>query len=138
MLFYIAVNYQLVSYGFIPLTKFHRPRPSPQALSHMLETYKQSIHLQPLPLFSLTDIEESLTNAPEFLLWSFLALTLTFSSHEFYHGLEKEAIQFYANYAEEKIMKLALEGTTEEAVVQSLCLLALRYIKGKVLTAYTS
>lgn len=96
-----------------------------------METYKQSIHLQPLPLFSFADIEQYLTSAPKFLLWSFLALTLTFSSHEFYHGLEEEAIQFYADDAEEKVMKLAFEGTVEATVVQSLCLLAMRYIKGK-------
>lgn len=89
------------------------------------------IHLQPLPLFRLEDLQKYLTTAPRFLLWSFLALTLTFSNHEFYGGRVSEAIEFYTQSAHDTVIKLAAEGVTRLEVTQSMCLLALRYVEGE-------
>ncbi|GKZ57639.1 hypothetical protein AnigIFM49718_002963 [Aspergillus niger] len=74
-------------------------------------------------------LQSDLAKAPEFLLWSFLALILPFSGHEFYHGRELDARNFYAQSAEQVVVKMAVEGIPRVEVLQSLCLLALRHIK---------
>ena len=96
-----------------------------------MEVYRATVHLQPLPLFNLEGLQARLMASPQFLLWSFLALTLTFSSHEFYRGSESEAIKFYARSAADTVMRLAAEGIPRLEILQSLCLLAFRDIKGK-------
>lgn len=106
--------------------------PSAQALGYLVEVYRAAIHLQPLPLLRLDDLAEYLARAPQFIRWSFLALTLSFSSHQFYLGKEAEAIEFYTRSAEETTNRLAVEGSSSVEITQSLCLLALSYIKSKL------
>ncbi|PWY93101.1 hypothetical protein BO94DRAFT_359431 [Aspergillus sclerotioniger CBS 115572] len=105
------------------------PYPPTQTLEHLIYVYRRTLHLQPLPLFNIDTLRTHLTRAPEFLLWSFLALALTFSSHEFYQNKESEARKFYTQSAEEAVLKMAIEDIPRVEVIQSLCLLALRHIK---------
>lgn len=107
------------------------PEPSVQALNYLIEVYRANIHLQPLPLLALDGLAEYLTRAPRFLRWSFLALTLSFSCPNFYLGKEAEAIEFYTRSAQEATNGLAAEGLSTVELTQSLCLLALGYIKGR-------
>ncbi|KAI2882760.1 transcriptional regulator family: Fungal Specific TF [Aspergillus niger] len=105
------------------------PHPPAETLGHFIEVYRKVLHLQPLPLFDMDTLQSDLAKAPEFLLWSFLALILSFSGHEFYHGRESDARNFYSQSAEQAVVKMAVEGIPRVEVLQSLCLLALRHIK---------
>lgn len=112
------------------LTNYTSPHPPAETLGHFIEVYRKVLHLQPLPLFDMDTLQSDLAKAPEFLLWSFLALILSFSGHEFYHGRESDARNFYSQSAEQAVVKMAVEGIPRVEVLQSLCLLALRHIKG--------
>ncbi|KAM6522927.1 hypothetical protein FALCPG4_012539 [Fusarium falciforme] len=102
--------------------------PPPDALNHFVQIYKTTLHLQPLPLFHPDDLWERMAILPQFLLHSFLALMLKFSSHEFYHGEEVEAASFYNRLAADVTMRLAFDGAPRLEVIQALCLLTLRNI----------
>lgn len=121
---------------FDDLTRLYSSSPPIEVLKYFIEIYRTKIHMQPLPLFDLSDIQQVLSGTSQFLLWSFLSLTLKFSSHQFYGGKEPEAIAFYTRSAEDQVMKLAVEGATCPKVSQSLCLLALSEIKGKPFNHY--
>lgn len=103
-----------------------------EVLGHFIEVYRTRIHFQPLPLFNLEGLRDRLATSPRFLLHSFLALSLNFDSHEFYRGKEQEAVQLYSRSAEDATMKLAVEGISKIEVIESLCLLAVKDLIGKV------
>lgn len=84
-----------------------------------------------MPLFELEGLQEYLRSSPQFLLWSFLGLTLSMSSHEYYKGQELEAIGLYTRSAEDILMKLAADGIQRIEVIQASCLLALIHVEGK-------
>ncbi|RAK98164.1 fungal specific transcription factor domain-containing protein [Aspergillus ibericus CBS 121593] len=109
--------------------RFIHPYPPSQSLEHFIDVYRATLHLQPLPLFDLNTLRSDLTQGPDFLLWSFLALILSFTSHEFYQSKELDAKEFYAQTAEETVLKMAVQGIPRVEVIESLCLLALRHIK---------
>ncbi|KAF5536405.1 C6 transcription factor [Fusarium mexicanum] len=113
------------------LCAFQRPQPTQEALKHFVKVYKTKIHLQPLPLFRLDEIEEQLINGPDFLLWSFMALTLMLSTHPFYDGQRTFARDFYTRKAEEAVSVLASEGDISPEVTQSLCLIALKHLNNQ-------
>ena len=102
----------------------------------MIETYRTTIHLQPLPLFSMANIKDNLKKASKYVLWSFLALTLPFRRNGFYHDQEADAIEFYVKEAEVSVHKLAAEGAYSPELIQSLCLLSLIYMRGKISFEY--
>lgn len=106
-------------------------QPPVEVLRDLVEVYRTVIHFQPLPLFDPDDLLSRLTVFPQYLLWSFLALTLAFTSHEFYRNHQADAIELYACLAKDTVMKEAVEGSLKREVVQSLCLLSLKEIKGK-------
>lgn len=89
------------------------------------------IHLQPLPLFRLSDLPEYLASSPGHLLDSFLALTLSFKAHIESETSQFQGIENYVRSAEDAVKKLACQGVTRLDIVQSLCLLALREIIGE-------
>ncbi|KAF7591893.1 hypothetical protein BBP40_000940 [Aspergillus hancockii] len=102
------------------------PEPPIQVLDYLVNVYRDRIHLQPLPLFNLGGLRARLAASPQFLRWSFLALTLSLSSHDFYRNRESDAGQLYARCAEDSVMRLAAEGSSKLDVIVSSCILALR------------
>jgi hypothetical protein len=92
---------------------------------HLVEVYNARIHLQTLPLFSLNGLQARLKKAPQFRLWSFIALTLHFGRHPFHEDEVSEAITSCTRAADEVVMKLAFESTPRLEVSQPLCLLSL-------------
>ncbi|KAF5534279.1 C6 transcription factor [Fusarium napiforme] len=108
-----------------------RPQPTQDAFKHFVKVYETKIHLQPLPLFTLNRLEEQLLDGPDFLLWSFMALTLMLSTHPFYDGQRTFARDFYTRKAEETVGVLASEGDISPEVIQSLCLIALKHINNQ-------
>ena len=103
-----------------------------EVLEHFVDVYREKLHLQPLPLFSLESLPTALSSGPQFLLWSFLSLILTMTSHAFYRDKDLEARNFYASSAEGVVQKLTFEGVPSLDIIQSLCLLALKHINGTV------
>lgn len=81
-------------------------------------------------MLCLDGLAEYLTRAPRYLRWSFLALTLRISGHQFYAGNDIEVAHYYARGAEETSSRLAAKGVSNVDLIQSLCLLTLTYIKG--------
>ncbi|KAF5591735.1 C6 transcription factor [Fusarium pseudocircinatum] len=110
-----------------------RPQPTQDALKHFAKVYETKIHLQPLPLFRLDKLQEQLLNGHDFLLWSFMALTLMLSTHPFFDGQRPFAREFYTRKAEEAVSALASEGDTSPEVTQSLCLIALKHLNNQQL-----
>ncbi|KIW23627.1 uncharacterized protein PV07_11813 [Cladophialophora immunda] len=110
------------------------PEPPPQVLDYLVDIYRKKIHLQPLPLLSPEDLRTIIDNSPQYLRWSFLALTVSFSNHDFYKGKSSEAIKLYSRSAADTVMKLAAGGNSRVDVLQSLCLLAFKDIKAHKLT----
>ncbi|KAF5708532.1 C6 transcription factor [Fusarium mundagurra] len=110
-----------------------RPQPTREALTHFVKVYETKIHLQPLPLFRLDRLEEQLLDGPDFLLWSFMALTLMLSTYPFYDGQRTAARDFYTRKAEEVVSNLASEGDISPEVTQSLCLIALKHLNNQQL-----
>lgn len=106
-----------------------RPNPGLLVINHFVNVYKKKIHLQPLPVFVEPDIAFQISNAPPYLLWSFMSLMLQFSTHHFFHGQESTAAEFYSREAEQTVMELASEGVPTIVLVQALCLIALKQLK---------
>ncbi|OBS26036.1 hypothetical protein FPOA_06566 [Fusarium poae] len=104
------------------------PNPPQSVLRHFVEVYGIKLHLQPLPLFDLECIDNTLQVAPEYLLHSFLALMLEFSSHPFYNNNHQQASAFYGYSAEAATQQLAGQGKPTTEVIQALCMLALRNV----------
>ncbi|OQV05766.1 Fungal Zn2-Cys6 binuclear cluster domain-containing protein [Cladophialophora immunda] len=111
-----------------------RPEPPPQVLDYLVDIYRKKIHLQPLPLLNPEDLRTIIDNSPQYLRWSFLALTVSFSNHDFYKGKSSEAIKLYSRSAADTVMKLAAGGNSRVDILQSLCLLAFKDIKAHKLT----
>ncbi|KAI9930110.1 hypothetical protein MW887_011920 [Aspergillus wentii] len=101
------------------------PNPPLETLSHFVEIYKAKLHLQPLPLFDMDGLSAQVSRFPQFLLRSFLAVTLLFSGHPFYGTSKADAIEFYVRSSRETTISLAAECTPSLEVIQSLCLLTL-------------
>ncbi|KAJ3524549.1 hypothetical protein NM208_g10269 [Fusarium decemcellulare] len=111
-----------------------RPEPSHEALEHFVDVYRFKLHLQPLPLLCPQKLAWQLITGPRFLLWAFMALTMNFSTHEFYEGQESIAINFYTRLAEDSAMQLVFEGIPTPELAQALCLIALKYIRTQKLS----
>lgn len=106
-----------------------RPQPHIEVIEHFVDVYRIKVHLQPLPLFRLQNLADQLLTGPEFVLWSFLSLMLTMSSHDFFKGQENLARDFYARSSEDVVMGLSSGGELSSDVTRSLCLIALRHLK---------
>ncbi|RKK91963.1 hypothetical protein BFJ68_g16045 [Fusarium oxysporum] len=78
--------------------------------THFLQVYSQTVHLQPLPLFDLATLGRKLNNAPQYFLYSFLALMLEFTTHEYFRNKHAEASSYYSRSAATTIQRLAAEG----------------------------
>jgi hypothetical protein len=96
----------------------------------LIEIYRIKIHLQPLQLFKLPDVKCYLTSSPQFLLSSFLALTVRYSTHNFYKGQESKAVEFYTDSAHQAVISLASQGIPKIEVIQALCMLVLVDVAG--------
>lgn len=107
-----------------------RPDPGLSVINHYVGVYKKKIHLQPLPLFAEPDIAVKLSNGPQYLLWSFMTLMLQFSTHEYFNGQESIADDFYSRKAEQIVMEMASEGVPTTELIQALCLIVLKHLKG--------
>ncbi|KAL6917048.1 hypothetical protein FSHL1_008278 [Fusarium sambucinum] len=101
------------------------PRPSSDILNHLIEIYRLRHHLQPLLLFKLPDLKLYLNAAPKYLLDSFLALTVRYSTHAFYWDQQARAVEYYSSSAQQTVISLASQGIPRLEVVQSLCMLVL-------------
>lgn len=100
-------------------------------LESLVDVYRSKLHFQPLPLFRLQLLADQLLAGPRFLLWSFLSLILTMSSHDFYKDRESIAEDFYARSSEDIVMRLAWGGDQRPEVARALCLIALKHIKSR-------
>lgn len=87
--------------------------------------YQEKLHLQPLPLFNIDHLFIEVAYLPQYLLRSFLAITLLFTEHPFYGTAKNAAIEFYIRTARETVVFLATEGELSLQTLQTLCLLAL-------------
>lgn len=115
-------------------TKAHlnlRPDPPPEVIAYFIKEYGTTVHLQPLPLFDLDNLTAKLGSSPRYLVHSFLALMLEFSSHRFYHGKQEQAASYYTGSAVATTQQLASEGKPRVELIQALCMLSFRDIKGK-------
>ncbi|KAF9891514.1 hypothetical protein FE257_003981 [Aspergillus nanangensis] len=101
------------------------PHPSPEDLAHFVEIYRTKLDCQPLPLFNIDSLSIEAAYLPQFLLRSFLAITVVFTEHRFYGSSKAEAIEFYTRTAREAVIHLATEGHISLHVLQALCLLTL-------------
>lgn len=106
------------------------PDPPLEVLDHLIEVYRLKIHLQPLQLFILPGLRQYLLEKPRFLRWSFLALVLHFTSHDFFSGREVEAIELYSTASRQDVTSLALQGMPRLEVLQALSLLVLVDVSG--------
>jgi hypothetical protein len=101
------------------------PEPPADLLSDFVLAYREKLYFQPLPLFDPRRLQLKIGTLPHYLRWSFLALTLHFTSHNFYYGLEAKAIEYYTTSARSIVVDMAAEGLAQLEVMQALCLLAL-------------
>ncbi|KAE8315412.1 hypothetical protein BDV41DRAFT_562865 [Aspergillus transmontanensis] len=106
-----------------------RPQPPIEVIEYYVDVYRTKVHLQPLPLFRLERLADQLLAGPQFVLWSFLSLMLTISSHDFFKDQEHLAEDFYGRSSEDITMRLALDGELRSDVTLSLCLIAMKHIK---------
>ncbi|KAH6979029.1 hypothetical protein EDB82DRAFT_448608 [Fusarium venenatum] len=113
------------------------PEPPVDLLSDFVGAYRERLYFQPLPLFDPRRLQLKIGTLPHYLRWSFLALTLNFTSHNFYYGLEAKAIEYYTTSARSIVVDMAAEGLAQLEVMQTLCLLALcDHIAGKTSRAW--
>ncbi|KAF5669989.1 hypothetical protein FHETE_4672 [Fusarium heterosporum] len=101
------------------------PNPPSEVLDHLLAIYRIKFHLQPLQLFKLNDLKDDLKTSSQFLLYSFLALTVRHSTHDFYKDQKAAAVDLYANSAHQIVISLASQGVTRIDVIRALCMLVL-------------
>ncbi|KAF5630021.1 hypothetical protein F52700_7378 [Fusarium sp. NRRL 52700] len=78
------------------------------------------MHLQPLPLFDLATLKERLRNAPTYFVYSFVALMLEFTTHEYFRNQHAEASSYYSRSAATTVQQLAVEGKHHAEIVQAL------------------
>ncbi|KAI1055316.1 hypothetical protein LB505_009480 [Fusarium chuoi] len=103
-------------------------------LDHLIEIYRVKLHLQPLQLFNISELKDTLTLAPRYLLYSFLALTVRYSTHDFFNGKQAKAVELYGSSAQQEIAILASQGIPKLEIVQALCLLVLVDVAGKCIS----
>ena len=122
----------MIRYDFFPagymtvLTPIFSPALSRNMLNQLIEVYNSNIHLQPLPLFDLEDLEQlSQMRARQYLVESFCALTILFSEHGNSLDQRMAFAREYADSARNVVNALALEASPRADVLQALCLLAL-------------
>ncbi|KAM5368920.1 hypothetical protein ACJA88_010860 [Fusarium oxysporum] len=101
------------------------PEPPSDLLTDFVNAYREKIYFQPLPLFDPKRLQLKTGTLPQYLRWSFLALSLHYTSHNFYYGLEAKAIEYYTTSARSVVVDMAAEGLVKLEVMQALCLLAL-------------
>ncbi|KAF5012340.1 hypothetical protein FDECE_1567 [Fusarium decemcellulare] len=101
------------------------PEPPAELLSEFVSVYREKLYFQPLPLLEPRRLQSKIASLPQYLRWSFLALTLNYSTHDFYYGLESKAIEYYSTSARSVVVDMASDGVTKLEVLQALCLLAL-------------
>ena len=89
-----------------------------------------------MQLFKLSDLKQYLNSAPRYLFDSFLALTVRYSTHDFYRGQELQAVEHYASLAQQTVTFIASQGIPKLEVVQALCLLVLVDVAGECLPSY--
>ncbi|KAK5379271.1 hypothetical protein LTR20_009927 [Exophiala xenobiotica] len=112
------------------------PEPSREVLQHALNVYREEVHLQPLPLFSLQSLPKRLAEASPCLRWSFLSLCLSLSP-ALPVGTDSDAGQRYSRSGHQAVLELASEGTATLEVLEALCLLTLSdMIEGKPARAW--
>ncbi|KAF5601433.1 hypothetical protein FPANT_1804 [Fusarium pseudoanthophilum] len=102
-----------------------------EVLDHLIEIYRVKLHLQPLQLFSISELKDTLASAPQYLLYSFLALTVRYSTHEFFNGKQANAVELYGSSAQQEVAILATQGIPKLEIVQALCLLVLVDVAGE-------
>ncbi|KAJ0149462.1 hypothetical protein HZ326_7946 [Fusarium oxysporum f. sp. albedinis] len=108
------------------------PEPPSDLLTDFVNAYREKNYFQPLPLFDPKRLQLKTGTLPQYLRWSFLALSLHYTSHNFYYGLEAKAIEYYTTSARSVVVDMAAEGLVKLEVMQALCLLALcDHIAGK-------
>ena len=100
---------------------------------HFVEVYKARLHAQPLSIFDVDTLAAQAANFPPFLLRSFLAITMLFSDHAFFGVAKEEAIDFYVRSARGTALYLATEGNSSVETLQSLCLLTLSDLAGRII-----
>ncbi|WKT53165.1 Zn(2)-C6 fungal-type DNA-binding domain [Fusarium oxysporum f. sp. vasinfectum] len=96
-----------------------------EVFDHLIEIYRTKLHLQPLQLFNISELKDTLTSAPQYLLYSFLALTVRYSAHDFFNGKQVKAVELYGSSAQQEVAILASQGIPKLEIVQALCLLVL-------------
>lgn len=99
-------------------------------MDHLIEIYRVKLHLQPLQLFSISELKDTLASAPRYLLYSFLALTVRYSTNEFFNGKQAKAVELYGSSAQQEVAILASQGMPKLEIVQALCLLVLVDVAG--------
>ncbi|CVK99047.1 uncharacterized protein FPRN_03862 [Fusarium proliferatum] len=108
------------------------PEPPSDLLADFVNAYREKLYFQPVPLFDPKRLQLKIGTLPQYLRWSFLALSLHYTSHNFYYGLEGKAIEYYTTSARSVVVDMAAEGLVQLEVMQALCLLALcDHIAGK-------
>ncbi|KAJ4197291.1 hypothetical protein NW759_016314 [Fusarium solani] len=108
------------------------PEPPLELLHDFVTVYREKLYFQPLPLFDPRRLQSKIASFPHYLRWSFLALALNYTSHNFYYGLESKAIEYYATSARSIVVDMAADGIPKLEVLQALCLLSLcEQIAGK-------
>ncbi|KAF4341228.1 hypothetical protein FBEOM_4826 [Fusarium beomiforme] len=103
----------------------HNPDIPSEVLDHLIDIYRVKLHLQPLQLFTLPELKDSLISGPRYLLDSFLALTVRYSTHDFFRDQQAKAVEYYASSAQHEVTVLASHGIPKLEIVQALCLLVL-------------
>jgi hypothetical protein len=128
--------------GFDPLRRFagikttgvpadnSRPYPPSGVLQSLVALYIHTIADQPLPLFDVEMLPEQATKFSSAVLASFLALTVRFSTDDFFKDVRSQAVEFYKSSARDLVFKQIAEPTGSVDVLQSFCLLCLSEIFG--------
>jgi hypothetical protein len=124
------LNKYVTSSLVIIITNHLSPDIPLEVLDHLIEIYRVKLHLQPLQLFTLPELKVSLTSAPKYLLYSFLALTVRYSTHDFFNGQQAKVVEFYGSSAQQEVAILASQGIPKLEIVQALCLLVLVDVAG--------
>ncbi|CAH0048535.1 unnamed protein product, partial [Clonostachys solani] len=99
-------------------------------INHFIAVYKTKVYFQPLPLFCLQTLQNELDESPRYLLWSFVALCLHYTSHD-YFTRPREAVEYYRQLSQKAVNEEVDKGVTSTQVLQTLCCLSLCDIIGK-------
>lgn len=103
--------------------------PSDPSISQLVNVYTERIHCQPLPLFDPLNLASHVRNWPQYLLWSFIALTARLLPDRASEADEKDPSECLRKARRELMCRLA-ESNISLEILQSLCLLVLAEISG--------